>query len=78
MAEVRITIPDNVVADLQSNFGKNVKLTDIAKDAISLFNWAVSQRAEGRVVLSSDLELTTPRQITTPTLDSVLKKANPE
>jgi hypothetical protein len=74
MAEVRITIPDNVVADLQSKFGTNVKLTDIAKDAISLFNWAVGERADGRVVLSSDLDLTTPKQITTPTLDRVVEK----
>jgi hypothetical protein len=71
MAEVRIIIPDNVVQTLQDKFGANVKLTDIAKDAMSLFNWAVGEKAAGRIVLSSDAELKSPRQITTPSLDIV-------
>ncbi len=74
MAEVRITIPDSVVESLQQKFGTNVKLTDITKDALSLFNWAVGERAQGRVVLSSEVDLQDPKQITTHTLDSVRRE----
>ena len=71
MAEVRVTIPDNVFESWQAKLGMNVKLTDITKDAISLFNWAMNERAQGRLILSSDADLDTPKQITTHTLDSV-------
>jgi hypothetical protein len=73
MAEVRIHVPDELVASLQDKLGSNVKLTDMAKDAMSLFNWAVAERAKGRLVLSSDEEMETPRQITMPSLDGVKK-----
>lgn len=53
MAEVRIQIPDDVVKQLQDKLG-DVKVTDIAKDAVTLFNWAVDERSKGRLVLSSD------------------------
>jgi hypothetical protein len=55
MAEVRIQIPDEVVKQIQDKLG-DVKVTDIAKDAVTMFNWAVDERSKGRVVLSSDEE----------------------
>jgi hypothetical protein len=56
MAEVRLQIPDELVQRFQDKLGSNVKVTDIAKDALTLFNWAVDERAKGRLVLSSDEE----------------------
>ncbi len=53
MAEVRLQIPDELVQKFQDKLG-NIKVTDIAKDALTLFNWAVDERAKGRLVLSSD------------------------
>jgi hypothetical protein len=53
MAEVRLQIPDSVIRDLQEKIGTDIKATDIAKDAITLFKWAVQERAKGRVILSS-------------------------
>jgi hypothetical protein len=53
MAELRLQIDDDLVKKLQSKLG-DIKVTDIARDAITLFNWAVDERAKGRLVLSSD------------------------
>lgn len=52
--ELRLQIPDNLISKLQDRLGSNVKATDIARDAITLFNWAVGERAKGRVILSAD------------------------
>ncbi len=54
MAEVRLQIPDEVISALQEKLGINMKVTDIAKDAVTLFNWAVGERAKGNLILSSD------------------------
>ncbi len=56
MAEVRLQIPDDIISALQEKMGTNTKITDIAKDAITLFNWAVGERAKGNLILSSDEE----------------------
>jgi hypothetical protein len=54
MAEFRLQIPDELVKKLQDKIGGSIKVTDIARDALTLFNWAVDERAKGRLVLSSD------------------------
>jgi len=56
--EIRLQIPDKVIAGLQEKIGSEYKATDIARDAMTLFKWAVEERARGRVILSStdDLE----------------------
>lgn len=74
MAEIRLQIPDHLVEELQSKLGSQVKVTDMAKDAMSLFNWAVGERAKGRVILSSSEDGDSFRQITTPSLESIKAK----
>jgi len=74
MAEVRIQIPDEVVKQLQDKLG-DVKLTDIAKDAVTMFNWAVNERAKGRVVLSSDEEGEKMARLAMPLLDRAATKS---
>lgn len=71
MAEIRLQIPDDLVQSLQGKLGNSTKATDIAKDAISLYNWAVNERANGRVILSSNNEGTALKQVTMPGLDTV-------
>jgi hypothetical protein len=70
MAEVRLQIPDEVVKKLQEKLG-DVKATDIARDAITLYNWAVDERAKGRLVLSSDEEGTKMTRLAMPSLENV-------
>jgi len=71
MAEVRLTIPDDLVVDMQKRLGLGTKATDIARDAITLFNWAVNERAKGRLVLSSDQEGEKMVRLAMPSLESI-------
>jgi hypothetical protein len=75
MAEVRVQLPDEVVERLQKQLGGNAKLTDIARDAFSMFNWAVEERAKGRVVLSTDPQGEKPTRLAMPRLDNVSKQS---
>lgn len=68
MAEVRLQIPDELVQKLQDKLG-NVKVIDIAKDALTLYNWAVDERAKGRLVLSSDEEGEKMTRLAMPSLE---------
>ncbi|MDO9712171.1 hypothetical protein [Paracraurococcus lichenis] len=52
--ELRVQIPDSVIADLKAKLGHDIKVTDIARDALTLFNWAVQERAEDRFILSAN------------------------
>ncbi|HEV2990664.1 MAG TPA: hypothetical protein VG759_19665 [Candidatus Angelobacter sp.] len=74
MAEVRIQIPDEVVKQIQEKVG-DVKLTDIAKDAFTIYNWAVEERSKGRVVLSSDEEGERMVRLAMASLDQAATKA---
>lgn len=71
MAEFRLQIPDELVGKLQDKLGPNVKVTDIARDALTLFNWAVNERAKGRLVLSSDEEGEKMTRLAMPSLEQV-------
>jgi hypothetical protein len=71
MAEVRLQIPDDLLSSFQEKLSKNTKATDIVKDALSLYNWAVSERAKGNVILSSKNDGTNLTRVTMPSLDSV-------
>jgi len=47
-----------------------MKLTDMAKDAMTMFNWAVGERAQGRVILSSSAEGDKMKQLAMASLDA--------
>jgi hypothetical protein len=71
MAEFRLQIPDDLVAKLQEKLGPNVKITDIARDSLTLFNWAVNESAKGRLVLSSDEDGEKLTRLAMPSLENV-------
>ena len=74
MAELRIQIPDEVVKQIQDKIGSNAKVTDIARDAITLYNWAVDERAKGRLVLSSDEDGEKMTRLAMPSLENAAPK----
>ena len=74
MAEFRLQVPDEFISKLQEKLGDNVKVTDIARDALTLFNWAVGERVKGRVVLSSDEEGEKMIRLTMPSLERVAQE----
>ena len=73
MAELRLQIPDELVKKLQDQLG-NAKITDIARDALTLFNWAVNERAKGRLLLSSDENGEKMTRLAMPSLESLSAK----
>ncbi len=54
MPELRMNVPEELVRKLQAKLGHEVKVTDIAREALTLFNWAVQEKAKGRQILSSN------------------------
>jgi hypothetical protein len=73
MAEVRLQIPDETVTGLQEKLSINTKPTDIARDALTLYNWAVDERAKGRVLLTADAAGGNITRLAMPSLESVQK-----
>jgi hypothetical protein len=71
MAELRLHISDEFVRKLQERLGPDVKVTDIARDALTLFNWAVEERARGRSILSGDIEGEKLTRLAMPSLEKV-------
>lgn len=72
MPDVRLQISLDLMDQFQSALGPNAKATDVAKEALSIFNWALQQRKLGRVITSSDLATGKPViQLSTPGLDKV-------
>ena len=54
--EVRLNIDDEFLKNIQEKMGTTAKATDITRDALTIFNWAVEEAAKGRAVLSVDKE----------------------
>ena len=71
MAEIRLQIPDDLVSEFQGKLSENLKPTEIARDAISLYKWAVAERAKGNVILSANNDGTNLTRVTMPSLDSI-------
>lgn len=74
MAEIRLQIPDETLRKMQEKLGTDMKFTDIAKDAITLFNWAVGEKAKGNLILSSDEEGTKMTRLAMPSLENITPK----
>jgi hypothetical protein len=71
MADVRVQIPDATLSGLQEKLTMNTKPTDITRDALTLYNWAVEERAKGRVLLTTDASGENPTRLAMPSLETV-------
>jgi hypothetical protein len=69
MADVRLQIPDTLVDQINQKLGSKAKATDIAKDALTLYNWAVNEKAKKREILSSDPNGEDIAKLAMPSLD---------
>jgi hypothetical protein len=74
VAELRLTIPDEIIKQISDKLGGNQKASDIARDAITLFNWAVDERAKGRLVLSTGEKGEDVARLTMPSLEGAAAK----
>ncbi len=68
--EIRLNVDDEFMDFLKRRLNEP-KGTDVAKDALTLLNWAVSEVKEGRVILSADKNLKDMRRLAMPALDGV-------
>lgn len=75
MPELRLQIPDELVQQFKDKLGADAKVTDIARDALTLFKWAVDEKAKGRLVLSSDEAGEKMTQLAMPSLDRAAAQA---
>lgn len=75
MAEIRLQIPDDVIDNFQSKLSERTKPTDIARDAMTLYNWAVNERAQGRVLLTSNADGTNFTKLAMSSLESIVNKS---
>lgn len=73
--EVRLNIDDTFLKNLQEKVGRPTKATDITRDALTIFNWAVEEVAAGRVVLSTSASGEDVHRLVMPTLTQVESKA---
>jgi hypothetical protein len=75
MAEVRVILPDAFIALMQEKLGREIKATEITREAITLFNWAVEQRAKGNVLQSATPEGEKTVQLSMPVLEEIKPRA---
>jgi hypothetical protein len=72
MAEVRFQIDDSFLENLQKKLGTS-KSTDVAREALTLLNWAVGEKVAGRDVASADDDGQIHAKLAMPSLDKVQK-----
>jgi hypothetical protein len=72
--ELRVHVPDAVIQTLRGLLGESIRATEIVKDALTLFNWAVHERAAGRYVLSADPDGNNVARLALASLDRVRER----
>jgi len=65
-----VALDDEFIDSLKMRLNE-ARATDVAKDALTLLNWAVSEVKEGRVILSADKNLNDMHRLAMPALDRV-------
>jgi hypothetical protein len=75
MPEVRLTIPPEVEQKFKNLLGPDAKITDVTRDALALYIWAVGEKAKGRVVLSSNEQGDDRERITMTSLEKAREYA---
>ena len=69
MAEVRFHVTDDFLQNLQQKLG-TTKSTDVMRDALTLLNWAVKEKAAGKEITSAT-DGNVSQQLAMPSLDRV-------
>jgi hypothetical protein len=67
--EIRLLLDDDFMRTLQDKL--KLKGTDIAREGITMLNWAVHERERGRVLLSADPDGQNVARLAMPVLDKI-------
>lgn len=70
-AEVRFTTDDRFIRQLQKKFSSEPRATDIAREALTVLNWAADEIAQGRIILSTNAKGGDVHRLVTPLLSQV-------
>jgi hypothetical protein len=73
MAELRFQVDDDFLQNLQNKLG-TAKSTDVAREALTILDWAVREKAAGRAITSSQ-DGSIRKELAMPSLDRVQSKA---
>jgi len=73
--EVRLNIDDSFLKDLQEKIGGSPNASELTRDALTMFNWAVQEVAAGRVLLSTSATGEDLHRLVMPTLNQVAQRA---
>lgn len=76
--EIRLSVDDGFLKGIQETVGGQAKVTDLTRDALTIFNWAVREAAAGRVVLSTNASGEEIHRLVMPVLAQVENKAKAE
>lgn len=69
----RVRIPDGVIKAWQKASPAS-SFPDLVRDAITMFNWAVEERAQGRIILSAaDESCEAARRLSMQSLEKITK-----
>lgn len=65
--EVRLTLDDDIMRSMMKKSGVT-KATELTKEAMTLLNWAISEAAQGRVILSTNSKGSEVQRLAMPSL----------
>jgi hypothetical protein len=71
MADIRLQMPDEVLANIQKNLGSKTKPNDIVRDAVTMYNWAVGEVANGRHILTANTAADDFAKLAMPSLQAI-------
>jgi hypothetical protein len=72
MAEIRFQIADDWIEGLRRKIGAAAN-ADVARDALTLLNWAADEKLKGRVILSAEPSGKGMSRLAMPTLEQIKK-----
>jgi len=71
--EVRFQLDDDYIEDLREKL--NLTAAAIAREGITLLNWAIREREQGRVILSADPDGKNVVRLAMPVLEQIRRTA---
>jgi hypothetical protein len=67
--EIRMQVDDEFITHLQMTL--DLKGTEVVREALTMFRWAVEETTRGRIILSTDRDGTNVARLAMPSLDRV-------
>jgi hypothetical protein len=75
VTELRLQIDDSFLQDLRIKLRRNAKASEIVRDALTVYNWAAEERANGRFVVSMDADGGDMARLVLPALEQAVPPA---